>query len=95
MFATKWKHEEKSCRDTLATVHDGYNSVVEIDSSLDDSCDRLKTCRDGYVVIATEKQQRGNSFATIRGGGQRSPLGDRVCLFKTAASCLYDPWVRN
>jgi hypothetical protein len=33
VFATKWKHEGKSCRDTLATVHDRYNSVVEIDSS--------------------------------------------------------------
>ena len=33
VFATKWKHEEKSCRDTLATVHDSYNSVVEIDTS--------------------------------------------------------------
>ena len=22
VFATKWKHEDKSCRDTLATVHD-------------------------------------------------------------------------
>jgi hypothetical protein len=27
MFATKWKHEEKSCCDTLATVHDSYNSI--------------------------------------------------------------------
>ena len=36
VFATKWKHEEKSCRDTLATVHDSNksnNSVVEIGSS--------------------------------------------------------------
>ena len=33
VFATKWKHEEKSYRDTLATVHDSYNSVIEIDSS--------------------------------------------------------------
>ena len=33
VFATKWKHEEKSCRNTLATVHDSYNSVVDIDSS--------------------------------------------------------------
>jgi hypothetical protein len=32
LFATKWKHEEKSCRDTLATVHDSHNSVVELRS---------------------------------------------------------------
>jgi hypothetical protein len=32
-FATKWKHEETWCRDTLATVHHSYNSVVEINSS--------------------------------------------------------------
>jgi hypothetical protein len=32
-FATKWKHEEKSCSDTLAIVHDSYNNVVEIGSS--------------------------------------------------------------
>jgi hypothetical protein len=27
---------------------------------LDHSCDRLKTCRDGYVLMGTEKRQRGN-----------------------------------
>jgi hypothetical protein len=27
------KHEEKSCRDTLAIVHDSYNSVIEAGSS--------------------------------------------------------------
>jgi hypothetical protein len=59
---------------------------------LDDSCDRLKRWR--LYFNGTEKRQRGKSIATIR-WGQRSPLGDRVCLFKTAASCLYDPWVRN
>ena len=50
------------CRDRL-------NSVLY----LDDCCDWLKTYRDGYVLMATEKRQRGNSFATIR-RGQRFTL---------------------
>ena len=30
----QWKHEENTlCRDMLATVHDSYNSVVELGSS--------------------------------------------------------------
>ena len=96
---TKWKHEEKSCRDTLARVHDSYSSVVEIDSS---SISTIVAAGKKRVVtvtflMETEKRQRGNSFATIgKGGGGKGPLcGDRDCLFKTAASCLYDPWVRN
>jgi hypothetical protein len=47
--------------------------------SLDDSSDRLKTCRDVFLLMETEKR---DSVVT-------------VCLFQTAASCLYDPWVRN
>jgi hypothetical protein len=55
---------------------------------LDDSCDRLKTCRDGYVVIATEKRQRDNSFATIRGG--KGPLWGTVFVFLklSPAACM-------
>jgi hypothetical protein len=73
VFATKWKHEEKSCRDTLVTVHDtSCNSVVEI--GLNSISTTVATgykpaCRDGYVSMETENRQRGNSFATISGGG--------------------------
>jgi hypothetical protein len=70
VFTTKWKHEEKSCCDTLATVHDSNNSVVE-----------TKTCRDGYVFMETEKRQRGNSFATIRGEGAKIPFGGPCLSF--------------
>jgi hypothetical protein len=40
--------------------------------------------------METEKRQRGDNQG-------KGPLwGNRVCLFKTsAASRLYDPWVRN
>jgi hypothetical protein len=31
---------------------------------LDDSCDRPKTCRDGYFLMETEKRQRGNSLSS-------------------------------
>ena len=42
------------------------------------------------------KRQRGNSLRQSGGGGGKGPLsGDRVCLFKTAASCLYDPLGRK
>ena len=42
---------------------------------------------------------QNDSVATVlrqSGGGGKGPLpGDRVCLFKTAASCLYDPLGRK
>ena len=37
---------------------------------LDDSCDRLKTCRDGYFLMETIKRQRGSGFGTIKRGIQ-------------------------
>ena len=62
---------------------------------LDESCDRLKTRRDGYVLM----EQKNDNVATVlrqSGGGAKVPSGGgRVCLFKTAASCLYDTWVRD
>jgi hypothetical protein len=49
----KLLYEEKCCRDTLATVHDSYNGVVEICSSSisTTACDRLKKRSDGYVLM--------------------------------------------
>jgi hypothetical protein len=58
---------------------------------LDDTCDMLTTCRNGYVLM----KQKNDSVATVLrqsggGGGGKGPLwGNRVCLFKIAASCLY------
>ena len=83
MFATKWKHEEKSCRDTQATVHDSYSSVVQIDSS---SVSTVATGKKRVVTVTflmeTEKRQRGNSFATIgKGGGAKVLFAGTVIVF--------------
>ena len=84
MFATKWKHEEKSCRDTLATVHDSYNSVFELGSSSSSISTtvvqaRNVSCRVN-VLMETQKRQRGDSFATIGGGG-KGPFRGTVFVF--------------
>jgi hypothetical protein len=96
VFATKWRkffsrHVGNSSRQLQQRRRDRLEFYPNV---CDDSCDRLKTCRDGYVVMETEKRQCGNSFATIRGGA-KLPFGGPCLSFKTAASCLYDLWVRN
>ena len=69
MFATKWKHEEKSRHAGNSSRQSKQCRPDRLEFYLDDSCDRLKTSRDGYVLMETEKRQRGNSFVTIRWGG--------------------------
>jgi hypothetical protein len=54
----------------MTTRHAGNNSRQlqqchrdRLEFYPDDSYDRLKTCRDGYVLIKAEKRQRGNSLS--------------------------------
>jgi hypothetical protein len=52
---------------------------------LNDCCDRLKTCRDGYVLmeqkndsVTTVLRQWGGGGGGGGGGGQRSPFGYEI-----------------
>jgi hypothetical protein len=68
----------------MATVHDSYNSVVELGSSSSSISTtvvqaRNVSCRVN-VLMETQKRQRGDSFATIGGGG-KGPFRGTVFVF--------------
>ena len=66
VFATKWKHEEKSCRDTLVTVHDtSYNSVVEIGSNSISTTVATGYTNRRVVTVMFQWKQKTDSVATV------------------------------
>ena len=68
VFTTKWKHEEKSCRNTLATVHDSDNSVKQ----------------KRVVTVMFSWKQKNDSVATVlrqSGGGAKAPFGGPCLSF--------------
>ena len=62
----------------LRHTYNIYNSVVEIYNSVVARVlsrrQLLKTCRDGYVLMETEKRERGNRLRQS-GEGAKFPLG--------------------
>ena len=54
---------------------------VRLEFYLDESCYRLKTCHDGYVLMATEKRQRMVTVLRQSGGEAKGPLWGTVFVF--------------